>query len=72
MKRLAGLSALALIAAAIFPPERLTPLVRDQLSRLLDAPVGLGEASIRILPRPSIALSRLLIGDPSGYRRPVA
>ncbi len=64
--------AMHLIASALFPPSRLTPLVRDQLARALDVPIALREAHIRILPRPSIALSDLVIGDPRGYRRPAA
>jgi hypothetical protein len=62
----------ALAVTAAFPPERLTPLLRAQLSRHLDAPVSLGRAEIRLFPVLFVQLENVGIGDPNGYRRPAA
>ena len=61
-----------LVLAYLFPPARLTPLVRDGLARALDAPVALNRASLAFVPQPAVRLEGVVIGDPRGYRRPAA
>lgn len=68
----AVLAAAWVAALAAFPPSRLTPLVRDGLSRALKAPVALREARLALDPLPAIELRDVLVGDPFGYRRPAA
>jgi hypothetical protein len=67
-----GLAAAAFAVAAMFPPERLTPFVRDRLSRHLDAPVALRRAEVSVFPVLAVRLEDVVIGDPRGYRRPAA
>jgi hypothetical protein len=67
---LLGVPALALVL--MFPPERLTPLVRDGLARALDSRVSLTRASLAFVPQPAVRLEGVVIGDPRDYRRPAA
>jgi len=67
---LLGVPAIAL--TMLFPPERLTPLVRDGLARALDARVSLNRASLAFVPQPAVRLEGVVIGDARGYRRPAA
>jgi len=67
---LVGVPMLAL--TFVFPPERLTPIVRNGLAHALDAPVALQRASLAFVPQPAVRLEGVVIGDPRGYRRPAA
>ena len=62
----------AALAWAVFPPGRLTPLVQRGLAEALGAPVTLGRAQLRLFPPVGVRLERLVIGDPTGFRRPAA
>src|SRR5688572_939635 len=66
------LATAALAVGALFPPERLTPFVRDRLSRHLDAPVALRRAEVSVFPVLAVRLEDVVLGDPRGYRRPAA
>jgi uncharacterized protein involved in outer membrane biogenesis len=70
---LAVLAVAAMVAvAALFPPARLTPLLRQELARRLDAPVRLERAEVRVFPRLSIRVDGLALGDPRGFARPAS